>query len=150
MNKIIDEILTTWHKHFEDEDNQYSEFEHSDIEYFVGCMLYNHFQFSKALNTMKTIDLSYDFLNSCGDEYDDILVSIKSIKIDDEMEKLKFLQDFIKESQAKYSEDELYLLNRLNNHVAGVLERTLSDAKVSSVEFKKPEVSTRSRNPLLR
>ncbi len=150
MNKIIDEILTTWHKHFEDEDNQYSEFEHSDIEYFVGCMLYNHFQFSKALNTMKTIDLSYDFLDSCGDEYDDILLSIKSIKIDDEMEKLKFLQDFIKESQAKYSEDELYLLNRLDNHIAGVLERTLSDAEVGSVEFKKPEVPTRSPNPLLR
>jgi len=150
MNKKIDEILTTWHKHFEDEENQYSEFEDSDIEYFVGCMLYNHFNFTKALNTMKTIDLSYDFLESCGDEYDEIKAKIESIELADDLEKLKFLQEFIKESQAKYSADELYLLNRLDNHVAGVLERTLADVEVGSVEFKKPEVPTRSPNPLLR
>ena len=150
MNKKIDEILTTWHKHFEDEEYQYSEFESSDIEYFVGCLLYNHFSFSKAIATMKTIDLSYDFLESCGDEYEEILAKIKSIELSDDLEKLKFLQDFITESKSKYMADELYLLDRLENHVSGVFERTLNDAKVGTVEFIKPEIPTRSPNPLLR
>ncbi|MEA2098623.1 MAG: hypothetical protein U9P72_00665 [Campylobacterota bacterium] len=150
MNKKIDEILITWHKHFEVEDNQYSEFEPSDIEYFVGCMLYNHFSFSKALDTMKTIDLSYDFLETCGDEYDDIKAKIESIELADDVEKLKFLQEFLVESKAKYSQDELYLLDRLDNHVAGVADRTANNIVVEKVEFKKPEVPTRSPNPLLR
>ena len=83
MNKKIEKILEIWHKHFIDEEKQYSEFESSDIEYFVGCMLYNHFNFSTALDTMKTIDLSYDFLSSCDEEYDEIESIIKSIEFDD-------------------------------------------------------------------
>jgi len=150
MNKKIDEILITWHKHFEVEDNQYSEFEPSDIEYFVGCMLYNHFSFKSALDTMKTMDLSYDFLESCGDEYEDIKAKIESIDLKNDEDKLKFLQEFIIESKAKYTQNELYLLNRLANHIAGVQERTFSDVKVEKVAFKKPEIPTRSPNPLLR
>lgn len=57
MQNRIQEALDIWHKHFEDEENQYTEFESSDIEYFVGCMLYNHFAFSKALENLKTMDL---------------------------------------------------------------------------------------------
>ena len=58
MKKKVDEVLDIWHSHFSDKTRQYSGFEASDIEYFVACMLYNHFAFSKALDTMKTIDLS--------------------------------------------------------------------------------------------
>jgi len=112
MDKKIQKVLEIWHKRFQNEDNQYSEFESSDIEYFVSCMLYNHFAFSKALDTMKTIDLSYDFLTACSNEYDDIKVIINSIEYDDEIQKLKFLQEFIQKSKAKYTDDELYLLNR--------------------------------------
>ena len=150
MNKKIDEILNIWHKHFEVADNQYSEYEPSDIEYFVGCMLYNHFSFKSALDTMKTIDLSYDFLESCGDEYEDIKLKIESIDLKNDEEKLKFIQNFISESKAKYKQDELYLLDRLANHIAGVEERTLNNVKVKKVEFIKPEIPTLSPNPLLR
>ncbi len=148
MNNKILKILKTWHKHFSNEENQYSEFENSDIEYFVGCLLYNHFTFTKALDTMKTIDLSYDFLKSCGDEYDDILNTIKSIKIEDEKEKIEFLQNFIRDAKKKYSEDELYLLNRLEYHVDGVMQRFLNDEETKKVNFVAPKV--RSANPLLR
>ncbi len=150
MNKKIEEILNTWHKRFEIEDNQYSEFEPSDIEYFVGCMLYNHFRFTKALDTMKTMDLSYDFLESCGEEYDEIKLKIESIELADDLEKLNFLQEFIAESKAKYQQDELYLLDRLDNHIVGIYDRMANDIKVEKVEFVKPESLTRSPNPLLR
>jgi len=138
MKEKTQKILNIWHKHFLDEDRQYSEFEDSDIEYFVGCMLYNHFGFSYALDTMKTIDLSYDFLSSCGDEYDEIASIIKSIEIEDEEQQILFLQDFIKESQVKYSADALYLLNRLAYHVDGVTQRYLAGQKAKTVEFINP------------
>jgi hypothetical protein len=147
MNKKIEKVLKIWHKHFSDENHQYSEFESSDIEYFVGCLLYNNFAFSKALDTMKTIDLSYDFITECGDEYDEISDILKSIKLESEEEKLKFLQNFIKESKTKYSADELYLLNRLEYHVDGIAERFSLNKKTDKVEFVAPN---RSANPLLR
>ena len=147
MNSKIETILDIWHKHFEDEENQYGEFENSDIEYFVACMLYNHFVFSKALDTMKTIDLSYDFLSSCGDEYDEIKAIVEAIKFDDELQKLEFLQNFIKEAKSKYSDDELYLLNRMEYHVKGIADRYENDIEAGKIEFIKP---TRSANPLLR
>ena len=84
MNKKTDKILEIWHKHFLDEDKQYSEYESSDIEYFVGCLLYNHVAFQKAVVTMKTIDLSYDFLASCDEEYVEIMTIVKSIDLKDE------------------------------------------------------------------
>ena len=82
MDKKIENILEIWHTHYSDEQNQYSEYEPSDIEYFVGCMLYNHFAFSKAHHNLKTIDLSYDFLTSCGDaEYEAAKESIETIRL---------------------------------------------------------------------
>jgi len=147
MKTKIKKILTIWHEYFSNEDNQYLEFESSDIEYFVGCMLYNHFSFSKALETMKTMDLSYDFLSSCSDEYDEIVEIIKTIDFDTEEEKLEFLQEFIKESQEKYSQDELYLLNRLQKHIDAMEQRYKNNMEVEKVEFKRP---IRSSNPLLR
>jgi len=138
MNEKTEKILTIWHEHFSNEENQYSEFESSDIEYFVGCMLYNHFEFSKALDTMKTIDLSYDFIEACSDEYDEITRMVESIDFDDELAKLDFLQTYIRESRAKYSGDELYLLNRLQYHVGAMAERYEKDVNAAPVDFQNP------------
>ena len=148
MNKKIEKILNIWHKHFSDEKYQYSEFESSDIEYFVGCLLYNHFSFLKALDTMKTMDLSYDFLKECGDTYDEILNIIQTIEFKDEIEKLEFLQNFIKDSQAKYSDDELYLLNRLEAHIDTLAEIYSAQKEVKNIDFNASKASL--RNPLLR
>ncbi len=148
MNEKIERILTIWHEHFSDEDRQYSEFESSDIEYFVGCLLYNHFAFSKALDTMKTIDLSYDFLASCSDEYDEIMAMIKSIDFDDELLKLEFLQNYIRDAKLKYSDDELYLLDRLESHVNSMADRYRDNIEAQKVTFEAPPA--RPANPLLR
>ncbi len=150
MNKKTDKILEIWHKHFEDEDKQYGEFESSDIDYFVGCLLYNHFSFIKALDTMKTIDLSYDFLESCDEEYDEIMAIIKTIDIVDEKQKIEFLQEFIAEAMKKYSDDELYLLNRLEKHLEGVATRFESDEELNKIIFEAPQTPTRNPNPLMR
>jgi len=138
MNKKIEEILDIWQKHFENEENQYSEYESSDIEYFVGCMLYNNFAFSKALDNLKTIDLSYDFLSACGDEYDDIKKIIADIKFEDEHEALSFLQNYIKDAKAKYSTPELYLLNRLEYHVNAMAQRYEKNINVKRIDFENP------------
>jgi hypothetical protein len=138
MDEKIEKILQIWHKHFSDEENQYSEFEPSDIEYFVGCMLYNHFAFSKALENLKTIDLSYDFLSACGEEYDTIKAMIAEINFDTEKEALEFLQNYIKESQEKYTQHELYLLNRLAYHVNAMAERYEKNIDVERIDFENP------------
>ena len=148
MNKKTDKILDIWHKHFELEDRQYSEFESSDIEYFVGCLLYNYFAFSKALDTMKTMDLSYDFLESCGDEYDEIVSIINTMDYEDEMQKLEFLQNYIRDAKRKYSNDELYLLNRLEYHVDSMADRYKQEIEAKKVNFEAPK--PKSANPLLR
>ena len=138
MNKNIQKILTLWHEHFSNEENQYSEFEHSDIEYFVACLLYNHFEFSKALETMKTMDLSYDFISECGPEYDEVINIIKSVEFKDELDSLEFLQDFIRESKLKYTADESYLLNRLQYHVNAMADRYNKGVEVQQVDFQNP------------
>ena len=138
MNKKIQEVLTIWHAHFAHNENQYSEFESSDIEYFVGCMLYNHFAFSKALENLKTMDLSYDFLSACGNEYDVIKEIINAIEFDDELQKLEFLQGYILESKSKYSGDALYLLNRLQYHTNAMAERYTKGVDAQKVDFKNP------------
>ena len=146
MDKKIEEILKIWHTRFLNEENQYSEFEPSDIEYFVGCLLYNHFSFSKALDTMRTMDLSYDFLENCGEEYDDIISIVRSFKFDNDTQKLKFLLDYIQEAKSKYSASELYLLNRFENHIKSMAQRYDSDKEVESVTFVSPII--KSPNPL--
>ncbi len=138
MKEKIEKVLKIWHEHFQNEENQYSEYESSDIEYFVACMLYNHFKFSKALSTMKTIDLSYDFLSACGDEYDEIKAIIASIKFDTEEESLEFLQKFILESRQKYTQAELYLLNRINYHVNAMADRYAKDVDAKPIDFENP------------
>jgi hypothetical protein len=138
MKQKIEQVLNIWHKHFEDEENQYSEFENSDIEYFVGCMLYNHFAFSKALDNLKTMDLSYDFLSSCGAEYDDIVAIIATIKFEGELESLAFLQEYIQESKDKYTKPELYLLNRMEYHVDAMAQRYTLGVEVEHIDFENP------------
>ena len=138
MDTKIEKVLEIWHKYFSDEDKQYSEYESSDIEYFVGCMLYNHFAFSKALDTMKTMDLSYDFLSACGDEYDEIKNIIENIELDDEAKKLEFLQNFIKEAKSKYTKNELYLLDRIDFHVSAMADRYNKSVDIQQVDFQNP------------
>ncbi len=150
MKEKVVKVLEIWHKRFEDEEFHYSEFENSDIEYFIGCLLYNHFAFSKALDTMKTIDLSYDFIESCGDEYDEVMAIIKTIIFENETDKLQYLQNFLVEAKAKYSEDECYLLNRLSYHVEGMASRYSSEFNMQRVNFEAPKPKIRSANPLLR
>ena len=138
MDSKVEKVLKIWHEYFAQEENQYSEFEDSDIEYFVGCMLYNHFAFSKALDTMKTMDLSYDFLSACGDEYDEVKATIESIEFEDEMQKLSFLQEYIKEAKSKYTAEELYLLNRLEYHVNAMAQRYEKGVEAQKVDFVNP------------
>lgn len=148
MDAKIVEILDLWHSHFSDVKNQYTEFEDSDVEYFVGCMLYNHFKFSKALKTMKTIDLSYDFLENCGeDEYAKVQSIISSLKFSDEDDKLEFLQNFINFAQERYTDNERYLLDRLKYHVDALEDRMQDDFEPETVVFEKPK--PKSKNPLL-
>ena len=146
MDKKIQKVLDILHEHFKDEENQYSEFEPSDIEYFVSCMLYNHFAFSKALDTMKTIDLSYDFLSACDEEYDEVQAIITSIELNEE-ESVAFLQKFITEARLKYTEPELYLLNRINYHVNELAQRYVTGIMPEKVDF---EASSKPKktNPL--
>lgn len=151
MDHKIEKILDMWHNYFEIEnkEKQYTEFEPSDIEYFVGCMLYNHFAFSKALSTMKTIDLSYDFLSACSDEYDEVVEIIKSIEFENELDKLAYLQSYLSYARQKYTDDELYLLNRLQQHIDSLQQRyTDGITEIPKVEFKAP--IPKNRNPLLR
>ncbi len=138
MKEKTNKIVEIWHKHFEDDSKHYSEFEPSDIEYFVGCMLYNHFAFSKALENLQTMDLSYDFLRECGEEYDEIQSIIKEIRFASEEESLAFLQSFIQASRAKYTKSELYLLNRLHNHIVTLADIYSGSKDVSPVDFQNP------------
>lgn len=138
MKQKIEKILEIWHKHFLNEENQYSEYEASDIEYFVGCMLYNHFAFTKALENLKTMDLSYDFLSSCGDEYDEIQAILKTVTFESEEESLDFLQSYIQESRSKYSASECYLLNRLYNHTQTLADIYSGSKNVDHVDFLNP------------
>ncbi len=139
MDNKVQEVLDIWHKHFAEEENQYTEYESSDIEYFVGCMLYNHFAFSKALENLKTMDLSYDFLTHCGDsEYDQIKARIDSLVFENELDALAFLQNYIDEARAKYTKSELYLLDRLKYHVDAMAVRYEKNVDVEHIDFSNP------------
>jgi hypothetical protein len=101
-------------------------------------MLYNHFAFSKAHHNLKTIDLSYDFLSSCGDAYEDIQGMVNSINFENEEEVLAFLQDYICKAKAKYTKAELYLLERLEYHVNSMAERYEKNVDVEHIDFENP------------
>ena len=84
------------------------------------------------------MDLSYDFLSACGSEYDDIVAIIASIKFRDELEALAFLQEYIKESQEKYTRAERYLLDRLAYHVDAMAQRYHANVEVEHIDFENP------------
>lgn len=139
MHTKIEEVLEICHKHFLDEEKQYSEFESSDVEYFVGCMLYNHFAFGKALDNLKTMDLSYDFLSAFSEEeYVEVAAIIQAIFFENELQKLECLQNFIEESKNKYTKPELYLLERLSYHVNAMAQRYEKNAEVVRIDFQNP------------
>ena len=138
MDQNLEKALNIFHTRYENEEYQYSEFEASDIDYFIGCMLYNHFAFSKAVPTMKTIDLSYDFLSTCGDaEYEEVKALIEAIHFDSEIQAVDFLLEYIQEVSKKYTRFELYLLDRLLKHIELLKERYVQDVTPQSVDFQR-------------
>ena len=147
MNEKLNKILELYHKNFEDENNHYSEYEASDIEYFVGCMLYNHFKFTMSLGTMKTMDIGYDFLESSKKVYLEVNALFKEIKFDNEKESVEFIVNFITDSLAKYPANEQYLILRLQNHILSLEERYQSGAMPQSVNFDQKKDEKKIENP---
>jgi hypothetical protein len=96
---------------------------------------------------MRTIDLSYDFLSACGEEYDEIKAIIASIQFTKEEESVAYLQQFITESIVKYTEPERYLLNRINYHVDALFQRYVTGATPEKVDFE-ASLKPKKTNPL--
>jgi len=138
MKPEVQKALEIWHDYFADEKNHYAEYEPSDIEYFVGCMLYNHFAFSKAHHNLKTMDLSYDFLQATAESYDRVAALIASIGFESEQEALAFLQEYIAMAQSKYTKAERYLLDRLAYHVSAMAERYAKGVDIEHIDFANP------------
>jgi hypothetical protein len=137
--QTIEKACALLHAHFEDEANDYSEREDSDVEYFVGVIMYNHFDFSKALATMKTMDVGSDFIKAAGKRYIEVCELIDSIKSDDEPELLTLLQDHIERALEKYGNDLMscYLLNRLQNHINNLAGIYAGEVNAEDIDFTK-------------
>jgi len=91
--KLIEEACAIWHAWFDDSDeHDYSEKEPSDIEYFIGCMLYNQFAFEKAISTMKEMDIGLDFLDATGASYGEVKALLTQIEVKDDFEAIDLLQ----------------------------------------------------------
>lgn len=133
----IEQACAMLHACFEDEANDYSEREDSDVEYFIGVIMYNLFGFSKAIATMKTMDVGADFANAAGKTYIEACELIDTIKSNDELELLTLLQNHIQHALQKYAADPMgcYLLNRLKKHIDTLADIYAGDAKASSVDF---------------
>ncbi len=118
--QLIEEACSIWHDWFDDnDDNDYSEKEPSDVEYFMGCMLYNLFAFEKAISTMKTMDIGLDFLDATGNSYGEVKALLMQIETKDDLEKIALLQNHIAKAMKLYEGDRmaLYLVNRLAGHI---------------------------------
>ena len=63
---------------------------------------------------------------------------ITSAIINTEEESLEFLQKFILESRQKYTQAELYLLNRINYHVNAMADRYAKDVDAKPIDFENP------------
>ena len=137
--KKIEQACTIWHTWFEDDTHDYSESEASDVEYFIGVMMYNHFAFSKALSTMQTMDIGLDFKQAADSSYVEVYDLIGSIKSDDELELLVLLQNHIKQALEKYGNDRMacYLLDRLNNHIKTLAEIYAGKIDTRDVNFER-------------
>ncbi len=118
--KLIEEACAIWHAWFDESDeHDYSEKEPSDIEYFIGCMLYNQFAFEKAISTMKEMDIGLDFLDATGASYGDVKALLTQIEVKDDFEAIDLLQSHIRRAIKRYEGDRmaLYLINRLAGHI---------------------------------
>ncbi|MEN8147364.1 MAG: hypothetical protein ABFR02_07080 [Campylobacterota bacterium] len=118
--KLIEQACAVWHNWFDDSDeHDYSEKEPSDIEYFIGCMLYNQFAFEKAISTMQTMDIGQDFLDASGNSYKEVNALLKQLDVKDDLEAIDLLQDHIAKAMKRYDGDRmaLYLVNRLAGHI---------------------------------
>jgi hypothetical protein len=137
--KTIEKACALLHRHFEDPANDYSEREASDVEYFVGVIMYNLFAFSKALPTMKTMDVGADFANAGGKRYIEACELIDTIKSSDELELLGLLKHHVERSLRKYAADpsSCYLLKRLQNHVNNLAGIYAGEVDVEAVDFTK-------------
>jgi hypothetical protein len=135
---LIDRACSVWHEWFKDEEHDYSEREDSDVEYFIGVLLYNQFAFEKALSTMKTMDIAYDFIQACEESYDEVREILAQLKVHDDAEALEILQRHIQKSIDKYRVGgDLYLLNRLAGHI-NTLEGIYKDEiRADEVDFER-------------
>ena len=118
--QLIEEACAIWHAWFDDnDDHDYSEKEPSDVEYFMGCMLYNLFAFEKAISTMQTMDIGLDFLDATGNSYGEVKALLTQIETKDDFEKIDLLQNHIAKAMKRYEDDRmaLYLVNRLAGHI---------------------------------
>ena len=145
--KLIENACTLFHEWFKDESHDYSEREDSDVEYFVGCMLYNRFAFSKAISTMQTMDVGIDFIMAAEEQYELAAKELELIETDDELVKLALLQEHIQASLDKYSSDRMacYLLLRLKNHIDSLAAIYNSEIDANDVDF---ERMSKQQNPI--
>lgn len=135
MKHYTERALEIWHQHFSDEKHHYSEFEKSDIEYFIAVLLYNQFSFKKALETMKTMEIANDFLEESGETFNEVVDILSNITFQTDEEAVEFLLDFIRKSKSDYTPSECYLLNRIENHVQLMKERYENNEEVKTVDF---------------
>jgi len=136
---LIEKACRVWHEWFKDEEHDYSEREDSDVEYFIGVLLYNQFAFEKALSTMKTMDVAYDFIQACEESYDEVRGLLAQLKVHDDAEALEILQQHIRKSIEKYKEEggDLYLLNRLAGHINTLEGIYNEEIKADEVDFER-------------
>lgn len=116
----VEAACKIWHEWFDENDaHDYSEKEPSDIEYFIGCMLYNQFAFEKAISTMKTMDIGLDFLDATGKSYQEVKRLLTEIEVRDDLEAIELLQKHIQRAMTLYEGDRmaLYLIHRLAGHI---------------------------------
>ena len=137
MKQYTEQALEIWHKHFSNEAHQYSEFEPSDIEYFIAVLLYNQFAFEKALETMQTMEVANDFTDEAGATLLKVEGILKNITFSSDEEAVAFLLDFIQRSKTKYKPSELYLLNRIEKHIELLQERYKKNEDLSVIDFTK-------------
>jgi len=135
MKTVLHETQKIWHTHFADEQHHYSEFEDSDIEYFLAVLLYNQFQFSKAVKTMQTIEIAKDFLDEAGEYFQEVQSLLQQITFNTEEDAAQFLLDFIIKSQESYDKNERYLLDRMYKHIYELNERYTKDITPEIIDF---------------
>jgi hypothetical protein len=135
---LIDKACSVWHEWFKDEEHDYSEREDSDVEYFIGVLLYNQFAFEKALSTMKTMDVAYDFIQACEESYDEVRGILAQLKVHDDAEALAILQQHIQKSIDRYRVGgDLYLLNRLAGHINTLDKIYKDEIRAQEVDFER-------------